>query len=75
MTYDVAVVIPLNNPLGTADDTVTVPLCSTSTSSTVEHTLGAVTMVSPGGWSLVDNKRNTHTHTLKLECPPYGLSA
>ncbi len=23
--------------------------------------LGAVTMVPPGGWSLVDNKRNTHT--------------
>ena len=23
--------------------------------------LGAVTMVPPGGWGLVDNKRNTHT--------------
>jgi len=27
------VVIPLNNPLGPADDTVTAPLCSTSTST------------------------------------------
>ena len=26
--------------------------------------LGAVTMVPPGGWSLVDNKRNTHTRGL-----------
>jgi len=33
MTPDVAVVIPLNNPLGPADDTVTAPLCSTSTST------------------------------------------
>jgi hypothetical protein len=33
MTPDVAVVIPLNNPLGPADDTVTSPLCSTSTST------------------------------------------
>ena len=28
-----AVVIPVNNPLGPADDTVTAPLCSTSTST------------------------------------------
>ena len=28
-----AVVTPLNNPLGPADDTVTAPLCSTSTST------------------------------------------
>ena len=28
-----AVVIPLNNPLGPADDTVTATLCSTSTST------------------------------------------
>ena len=27
----------------------------------VRSPLGAVTMVPPGGWSLVDNKRNTHT--------------
>jgi hypothetical protein len=33
MTPDVAVVIPLNHPLGPADDTVTAPLCSTSTST------------------------------------------
>jgi len=33
MTPDVAVVIPLNNPLGPADDTVTAPLYSTSTST------------------------------------------
>jgi len=26
----------------------------------VRSPLGAVTMVPPGGWSLVDNKRNTH---------------
>ena len=29
----------------------------------VRSPLGAVTVVPPGGWSLVDNKRNTHTHT------------
>jgi hypothetical protein len=32
----------------------------------VRSPLGAVTMVPPGGWSLVDNKRNTHTHTWKI---------
>ena len=42
MTPDVAVVIPLNNPLGPADDTVTAPLCSTSTStSTLSHNVRA----------------------------------
>jgi hypothetical protein len=37
--------------------------------------LGAVTMVPPGGWSLVDNKRNTHIfmqtfHTLGIHFIP-----
>jgi len=40
MTPDVAVVIPLNNPLGPADDTVTAPLWSTSTR--VDQTWAAV---------------------------------
>jgi hypothetical protein len=32
----------------------------------VRSPLGAVTVVPPGGWSLVDNKRNTHAG--KMDC-------